>query len=270
MIRRLVFCGLFVAGASFAAQALAQDVMFAYSFEEGSSRQYRVKLSQELAFSGNTMGQIGDFEVTLKCLSVADGVASMELVFDKADMMREMFGNQAADPLADMLVGHGIVFKVDPSGEVSDIAQSGYYDGWDSVQPFVEPLVKGWFPRLPGRAHAPGGTWESSDTEKGADGTDVKVTAHYTYKENKKQGGVDCASVTGDLATEVAGTSVSPMGTFQVEGGGKGKFEFLFDPAARAIVKLKSRMTVDMDLTPRAGGDTVDTSVNYQMERELL
>lgn len=270
MIRRMVYWCLFVAVVLFAAQAMAQEVVFAYGFNAGSSHRYRVKISQEIDFSGNAMGQIGDLEVTVKCLSVADGVASMEMVVDKADVSRQMFGNQAADPVGEMLIGHGVAFKVKAGGEVSDIAQSGYYDGWESIQPFVEPLLKGWYLRLPEKAYPPGGEWEHTDAEKGADGTDVKMTVRYKYKENKKQGGKDCAVVTGDITSEVTGTSISAMGTFKVDGGGKGKFEFLFDPAAGLTVKLKSTMTVDMDLTPAVGGDSVDTSVNYSMERELL
>ena len=270
MFRRSLFVISFLCAASAAGQAAAQDVLFAYKFEAGSSHRYQVKLSQELDFGGNAISQIADLEVTVTCASVSDGKAVMDMTFDKADMMREMFGSQNADPIAEAITGRGVTFTVDATGEVGDIKQSGYYDGWDQIRAFVEPMVKGWYVRLPNQAYAPGAKWDNTDKDKSADGTDVTMISHYQYKENKQLGGRNCASVIGDIESTASGRSISPMGTFDVDGGGKGKAEFLFDPSAQMIVKLKAKMSVDMNLTPAAGGDAVDTSVTYQMERELL
>lgn len=270
MIRRVLFTVISVCGVLMALQASAQEVLFTYKFEAGSSERYRVKLSQELDFGGNAINQISDLEVTLKCLSVTDGKAKMEMIFDKADMMREMFGSQSADPLAEALAKHGVTFIVDQTGDVTDVQQSGAYEHWDQVQSFVEPVVKGWYVMLPNKPYAPGATWEDTHKDKSADGTDVTMITHFKYKENKKEDGRDCASVVGDAQTRASGNSVSPMGTFSVDGGGKGKVEYLFDPVAQIVVKLKAKMNVDMTLTPAAGGDNIGTSVTYQLERELL
>jgi hypothetical protein len=244
--------------------------MFTYAFEAGSSHRYRVKVNQEMDFGGNTMGQIADFEVTVKCASVADGKAAMELTFDKADMSRSMFGNLAADPMAETIVGKSVNYTVDAAGEVTDIKPATYYDGWDQVRQMVESFIESWYVPLPGKAYAPGATWEHSEKDKGAGGMDVAATGTYKFKERKQEGGRDCASVTGEIATELSGQSVNPMGTFTVEGGGKGKSEFLFDPAARLVIKLKSKTDVSMNLTPAAGGDPMEANVVYQIERELL
>jgi hypothetical protein len=60
------------------------------------------------------------------------------------------------------------------------------------------------------------------------------------------------------------------MGAFALTGAGKGKFEFLFDPASAKIVRLKGAMDVDIDMTPEAGGDPMKTAVSNHVEVELL
>lgn len=264
MIRRMVFLVVALVGLSFAAQSAAQEVLFTYEFEAGSSHRYGVKLNQEMDFGGGAMGQIADFEVTVKCLSVTDGKAAMEMKFDKADMSRSMFGNMAADPLAEAIVGVAVLYTVDNTGEVTDIKQSGYSEAWDQLQPFVEPLVKNWYVPLPGKAHAPGAGWEQTKKDKGAGGMDVSTTATYKFKEMKKQGARECAAVNCTTESVLSGQSTNAMGTFSVDGDGKGKVEFLFDPAARLIVKLKANMSVDMQLNDSPA------AVTYQLERELL
>ena len=141
MFKRVLFLVVTLCVAAFAAQALAQEVMFAYSFEAGSSNRYSVKLSQQVDFGGNEMGQFADLEVTVKCVSVNEGSAVMEMTFDKADISRSMLGNQMSDPVAEVLATKALTFSVSPTGEVTDIKQSGYYDGWEQMRVFVEPVV---------------------------------------------------------------------------------------------------------------------------------
>ena len=270
MFKRVLFLVVTLCVAAFAAQALAQEVMFAYSFEAGSSNRYSVKLSQQVDFGGNEMGQFADLEVTVKCVSVNEGSAVMEMTFDKADISRSMLGNQMSDPVAEVLATKALTFSVSPTGEVTDIKQSGYYDGWEQMRVFVEPVVKAWYVRLPGKKYAPGAEWNQKNTEKGSDGADVAMDIKYKYKENKKQGNRDCAVVTGDVATEVSGQSTTPMGPYKVAGHGKGKAEFMFDTAKTEIAKLKSKMSIDMDLTPVSGGDTTKANISYELQRELL
>ena len=54
------------------------------------------------------------------------------------------------------------------------------------------------------------------------------------------------------------------------DGKGKGKFEMYFDPVASVIVKLKASMDIKMDLIPESGGDAVETTINYSLERQLI
>jgi hypothetical protein len=239
-------------------------VLFAYGFEAGSSHRYRVKLNSEMDFSGNSIGQIAEFEVTVKCDSVTDGKAAMEMTFDKADMSRTMFGNIAADPMAETIVGKAVTYTVDANGEVSDIKPSGYYEGWDQMQPFVEPLVKSWYVPLPGKAYAPGAEWEQTRKDTGMGGMDVATTAQFKFKEMKKEDGRECASVVCDATSTLSGKAVTAMGTFETAGEGKSKIEFLFDPAARLVARLKTKLNFEMDLNQTAAITT------YQLERELL
>jgi hypothetical protein len=271
MIRRLVFCCMFVAAASLAVQASAQEVLFAYGFEAGSSNRYRVKLSQEMEFGAGAMGQFGDFEVTVKCVSVTDGKASMEMTFDKADMSRTMFGNMSSDPTSEAMVGKSAVYTVDASGEVSDFKPGGSYAEWDQIQQISQAIVESsWYVTLDGRKASPGESWDASRKDTAPGGVEVASTGTYKFKEMKKEKGRDCASVVLESTNVLSGQTSNPMGTFDVTGEGKGKFEFLFDAAQRMIVRLKTRSEAKMSLTAPGGGDPQEVSVVVQVERELL
>jgi hypothetical protein len=267
---RMVLGIVALVGLSFATRAVADDVVFAYVFEEGVSHSYRVKMNQEMDFSGNAMGQIADLEVTVKCMSVTEGKASMVMTINEADMSREMFGNTAADPLAEAVLGRSVAYSVDATGAVSDIAQEGYYEGWDQISGFVEPLLKAWYVRLPGKAYAVGAEWTDTHRDKGSGGMDTETESTYKFKESKKEKGRDCAIVAGSVTTLLGGKSANPMGTYNVDGEGSGRVEFSFDVSAHLIVKLKAKMNIGMELTPAVGGDTVDANISYQVERELL
>ncbi|HEU4364261.1 MAG TPA: hypothetical protein VFT13_02230, partial [Candidatus Krumholzibacteria bacterium] len=97
-----------------------------------------------------------------------------------------------------------------------------------------------------------------------AGGMDMATTARFKFKEMKKEDDRNCASVVCDAVSALSGQSANAMGTFSVDGEGKGKIEFLFDPAAHLIARLKTKMGFEMQLN-----DT-PAIVTYQMERELL
>ncbi len=271
MNRSVVLAVMAILVVGFALPAAAQEVTFAYGFTEGTKLRYRVKLNQELDFGGNAMGQIADLQVTVTCKSAAEGKYGMEMTFDKADMSRQMFGNLSSDPIAEAMIGKSVSYQVDSAGEVSDIKPVGYYEEWERMEQFVTMVVENWYVHLPGKAFAPGGTWDHAQKDKGDGGMDVATTTLYKFKESKKEGGRNCAVVTGDIATDLSGQSATGMGTFDVKGGGKGKIEFSYDPEARLVVKLKARMDVKTEMSPTSGGgNATSVNVTYQLERALL
>jgi hypothetical protein len=271
MLKRTVLAMVALLALASVLPSMAADVIFMYKFEAGTSERYRIKLNQETDFGSGAMGQIADFEVTLKCVSVTDGKAAMEMTFDKVDISREMFGNISSDPVADMVVGKTLAYTVDADGNVSDTAPSPYFDGWEQVQGFLEPLAEGWYMNLPGKPVAVGGSWDHSKQDKGVGGMDVATTEHFTFKEMKKEAGRECALVVGEVETALSGESSNQMGSFAVSGGGKGKFEMFYDTAANKVIKLKGKMDVEAELTPSAGAaNAVTANTTYQMERVLL
>ena len=99
----------------------------------------------------------------------------------------------------------------------------------------------------------------------------ITTSGVYSFKEIKNEKTRQCAKVKADISQEFEGTSSTPMGSFNAVGEGKGEYEFLFDPSDSAIVKLKGKHEVKMDMTPESGkGDDVETTVNIEIERELL
>ncbi len=273
MTRHLVRLFVAVAFVAGAVSAFAEDtVMFAYHFEAGSSNRYRVKFNQDADIGGNAMGQIADLQVTLKCTAVDGDKHTMQMVFDKVDVSRQMMDNMMADPAAEKLVGHSVTFMVTGLGEVSDVKPDGYFDGWDQIQQFIEPVVEGWYVHMPGKAYPVGGEWsDNGQKEKGVGGMDVVTNAHFKFKEKKSEGGRECAFVTSEIENILSGISTTAMGAYKVEGGGKGKFEFFFDPKTTLLVKFKGKMDVQMKLAPESGSASVmESNVTYQIERELL
>ncbi|HEX5131209.1 MAG TPA: hypothetical protein VFX92_01850 [Candidatus Krumholzibacteria bacterium] len=271
MFKRMMVATLAVLVTASAIPVFAADVMFAYGFAPGSSERYGVKMNQETDFGSGAMGQIADFEVTVKCISVADGKAAVTMTFDKVDISREMFGNIAPDASGEAIVGKTIACTVDASGEVTDIKPSPYFDGWEQVQNMLEPIVEGWYLNMPGKTVAPGGTWDSTRKDTGMGGMDVTSTGTFTFKEMKKEAGRECALVIADIATTLSGHMTNQMGDFEVAGNGKGKFDVYFDPASGTVIKLKGKTEVEANLSPSTGGDNaVTVNTTYQIERTLL
>lgn len=255
-----------------AATAVAQEVSFAYRFEPGTAERYRVKLNQEVEMGSIAVGNLADMEVSLKCVSGAEGKYAMQMTFDKVDVSSSMMGTVTPSPLGEQLMGQSITFDVDASGDVSHIKPVGTFEAWDTAKQLVEPVVDSWYVYLPSKPVAVGGTWKKDgEKETQSSGTETVTNASYAFKAMRKEKGRDVAVLEQLLDTDIGGMTATPMGTFAVAGGGKGKFEILFDPAKSRVVKLKGKVDLAMDMTPQAaGGDVVKTVVTNHVERDLL
>ncbi len=257
--------------AAISAPALADDVMFAYKFEPGTTERYAVKLAQEVTMGEMALNNIADLEVTIKCVAAKDGKYSMELKFDKVDISMTMMGNTSTSPLGEQMTGQSIMFTADAGGDVSDVTPVGSFESWPTAQSVVKPIVVNWYPHLPNKAVAVGGTWEKmGEKDKDPTGTETTTNATFKFKEVKKEKGHDVAVVEQVLDSVMGGTATTPMGVYTVAGTGKGKGEFSFDPAKARVVRVKGKMDVNMDMTPQASGDLVKTIVTNQLERTLL
>lgn len=251
--------------------AVAQEVTFAYKFEPGASERSRVKLNQEVTMGQMAVSNIADMEVTVKCVSTAEGKYAMEMKFDKVDVSMSMMGNTSASPLGEQITGQTISFTADANGNVTDVKPVGVFDAWDSASQLVTPVVEGWYPHLPNKAVAVGGQWEKKgEKESDASGTETLTNASFKFKEIKKDKGGDVAVVEETLDTAITGNSATPMGTYAVMGAGKGKTEFAFDPAKSRVARIKGKIDIEMDMTPQSGGDPVKTVVINHVERNVL
>ena len=265
--RMIVVAAMIVLLAAVGATA-GDDVMFAYSFNAGTSNDYKVSFNQEIDMSGMAFSTIGDFEITEKCIAVTDTAASMEIVFTKVEASAMMFGQMQDDPTGGKLVNQAIAFKVTPEGKVTDIAPAGYLEGWEQLQQVVKPVIESAYIHMPNKSVAMGTGWTHND-DSGEEGMVVKSAYDFVFNEMKKENDRNCAQVEGTLKSTFAGSLPMPMGEMEADGNGKGKVKALFDPKAQMIVTLEVSSENKIDMVPVGGGDTQEMTVNFEMKRTL-
>lgn len=270
MLRKLWVAGVFIVVMVGIATA-AGDVMFSYKFKPGATEKYRLKINTEMEMSGMGMSQIADMTVTVTCQSVAEGMHDMTLTFDKVETSNVIGGNMQADPSAAKMIGKTVMFKVDPHGAVTEITPAADFAAWSEVQQAVEPTLKNWYIYMPDKAVAVGGEWKRENYhDASASGSEYTSTEHFKFREMKNEKGTDVAVVDENVTTKVGGQTDTPMGSFDLSGTGKGKFEFYFNPATGTITRFKGQMDTDIDMTPQSGGDSMKTSVSNHIERQLI
>ncbi len=246
-----------------------EEVFLGYKFEEGYSKDYKVKFNQEVDFGGFAFSQIIDMEVTEKCVGTEEDLYLMEMIFNKVDAARIQFDKMVEDPNGERLVGQTVTFKVDSHGVTSEMRPAGYIEGWDQMKKVVETVVDNWYGYLPNEVVARGGKWSKADEPEEESGMIVEGTADYVFEEVKKEKGTLCAKIKAKLKNKLSGTQDTPAGTMNVEGGGSGDLEFYFCTETSTIVKYKVKVEMKMDMTPESGGDTTETTVNVVMERKV-
>lgn len=269
MMRRMLLTGIMLA--CVAGNAAAADVMFGYKFAPGQTERYRLKLNTEVTTAGMDVSQKADMTVKVTCASAAKGSYAMSLVFEKVDATNTVAGTPQADPTASRMVGKSVNFMVDGSGNVSDITPGPGFDVWPAVQQVVEPTLKNWYVYLPAKAVPVGGKWKRENHRDTASSGAAYVTNEYfTFRQSAQEHGHDLAIVDQDVTTAVTGSSETPLGVFKLAGGGKGKFEFAYNPATRVIQRFKGTMDTAIDMTPQSGGLAMKTTVANHIERDLL
>jgi hypothetical protein len=246
------------------------SAMLSYDFDEGHNQDYKVKFTQETFFGTYSSSVFADMEITEKCAGITeDGKFRMEVIFNKVESSMMWMDKMQDSKMGDALMGQSVAFVVDGHGEVDDLKALGYIESWRQFEGSIKQLVKGFYPYLPGKEISKGENWEDSK-ETDEEGMHVTSNAVYTFKEMKEEKGRNCARVESEVETGIGGVSSTPMGEYKAEGSGEGGGEFFFDPAEGIIVKIKEKIEIKMDMTPVSGGDAVETTVSFQIERELL
>jgi len=247
------------------------EVMFAYSFEEGYKQAYKVKFTREIDAGFFTASMFADLSVTEKCIGVEDGKFKMEIVFDEVEASLSFGGNIQDAKISEALTGQAVFYTVDANGEVDDISAATFIENFAQLsEQLVEPVIESGYAYLPVAEVALGGTWNpDEETETTDEGLEIATTGEFTFKEMKEQSGRSCAYVEGKMENIISGSAQSPQGPATAEGKGEGKFKLFFDPSTRTIVKLKGSMDFNMDLRPDGGGDAISTVVGFTMEREV-
>jgi hypothetical protein len=246
-----------------------EEVFLGYSFSEGYEQHYKVKFNQEVDFGGFAFSQLIDMKVTEKCLGTEDSLYLMEMTFDEVESARMQFDKMVDDPMGENLTGHTVTFKVDKFGETSEIKPTGYIEGWQQMQKIVEAVVNNWYAYLPNESVAEGGGWSKIDEPQEDAGMRTEGKSDYEFKEVKKEKGRQCAKIEARSENLVKGKQQTQMGAMDVEGNGKGEVEFYFCTESSTIIKYKAKVEMKMDMTPEAGGDVTETTVNIVMEREV-
>ena len=250
--------------------AANDTAMFTYDFDEGHNQDYKVKFTQETFFGTFSSSVFADMEVTEKCVGTTeDGKFEMEMTFNKVESSMMWMDKMQPSTMGDELTGQSISFVVDSHGEVDDIKALGYIESWRQFEGSVNQLVNGFYPYLPGKEISKDEEWENS-TESDEEGMHVTSNAVYKFSEMKEEKGRNCAKIEVEIETGIGGINSTPMGEYQTEGSGEGEGEFYYDPADGIVVKIKEKIEIKMDMTPVSGGDAVETTVTFQVERELL
>jgi len=247
------------------------EVMFAYSFEEGQTQAYKVKFSREIDAGFFTASMFADLSVTDKCIGVEDGKFKMEMVFDAVDASLSFGGNIQDAKISEALTGQAVFYTVDVNGEVEDIAAATFIENFEQLnEQLIKPVIESGYAYLPAAAISLGGTWNPDDeVEKTNEGLEIATTGEFLFKEMKEEMGRNCAYVEGSMENLISGSTQSPQGAATATGKGEGKFKLFFDPKTSTIVKLKGSMDFNMELQPDAGGDSIETIVGFTMEREI-
>lgn len=244
-------------------------VMMAYGFAKGYTQNYQVKFNQEVDFGGFAMSQIVDMDVTESCTGKEDSLYLMTLTFNKVESGRMQGDNMVDDPMGANLTGHSITFKVDATGDTSDMRADGYIEGWPQMSKVIQNLIDNWYAYLPNKTLKIGEEWAEPNEPKKEGGLNIVSTASYKIKEKKKEKDCECAKVEGETKNDITGTQETSMGTMNVTGTGKGSVEFYFCMKNSSIVKYKAKVDMKMEMTPDGGGDTNESSIGFSMEREV-
>jgi hypothetical protein len=250
----------------------AEDgVYFAYEFSEGYVQQHKVGFKQEMFWGTFSRSAIIDMEITEKCVGVTDdGLFQMELVFDKVEASIMMYDKLQESGIGDNLTGQTISFTVDKFGETNDVRAVGYIDSWSQMEQLVTELANQFYVYLPAENHSEGEEWERTD-ERDERGMNITEMWNYKFDKVEEKMGRKCAKVKAEVEYGIGGMTTTPGGDVNMEGEGDGKYEFYYDPAEKLVVKMKGSVEVNSDMTPVSGnGDTIKSTISYEIDRELL
>ncbi len=248
-----------------------EPVLFAYVMEEGQAESFKVKFSQETDLGFFMLSFFVDMEVTERCIK-ADSVGyTMEMTFDKVEASRLFQEKMTQDPMSNNLTGARVTYRVDRHGEVTDIKATGYIEGWSQAERVIKPIIESGYAYLPDREVAAGGEWgKDAEIDTTDAGLEITTTSKFKFKETKKEKGRQCAKVEGRVQNIIGGETDTPQGLMAANGEGKGKFEIFFDVATHTVIKLKASMDIKMDLVPQSRGDTIETTISYSLQREIM
>jgi hypothetical protein len=248
-----------------------EKIYFGYEFSEGHSQQYKVKFKMEMFWGTFSQSTIVDLELTEKCLGeTEDGAFKMEIVFDKVDASVMMFDRMQETGIGEALTGQTVSFVLDKFGETDDVTAMGYIESWNQVEGQIKAIIDQMYVYLPDKPYGKDEKWEHTD-EKDEDGLNITARWEYTFEEWKEEKGRECAKVKAEAELGIGGVQTTPGGDYTVEGEGDGEYEFYFDRVDKIIVKMKGGIEIKSDMSPvSGGGDKVESTVLYDIEKELL
>jgi len=126
------------------------EVMFAYTFEEGYKQAYKVKFTREIDAGFFTASMFADLSVTEKCIGVEEGKFKMEMVFDEVDASLSFGGNIQDAKISEALTGQAVFYTVDANGEVEDISAATFIENFAQLsEQLVEPVIESGYAYLP-------------------------------------------------------------------------------------------------------------------------
>lgn len=246
-----------------------ESVRFSYLFRQGSEQAYKISFNQDIDAGAFTMNRFADFQVVEKCVAVSDSNSTMEMTFVKVESSRRFGETLQDDKMGTDLTGKKVRYTVNADGGVDNVTSVGYIEGWSKMTQILTPVIESGYVFLPDTNIAVGNSWDRKNfTQKVGGGLSSVTSVEFLFKEMKKEKGRECARVTGNRHSTMAGKLQLGAKSADASGKSTGKFEFYFDPATSMIVKLKSKVEATIALTDDEG-QAHESTFSYNIEREI-
>jgi hypothetical protein len=228
-------------------------------------------------FYGTNYVILIEAEITESCVEVmGDTAYRMEVVFDEVSSSMRVNDDLMPNNFDEAFKGQTITYKVDKSGEVSDVKAKSYIEGWRQFGQTVIDVMNGCYPQLPDRAIKAGDKWDEEETENPKDNPGLEVVSKISYevKGMKKEKGHECAEIVAKSESTFQGVATSPGGEMDTEGKSKSEAEFCFDISGGSVVMFKVKTETDAKMVKKAsspGGKDEESELHrsYEIKKEL-
>jgi hypothetical protein len=245
------------------AKAEKQVFYAGYGFEPGETNRFKLEFNQEMEIRGSSRISLIDMEITEKCVEALDDTLfKMEVTIDKLEASFRRNDNLLDNDIGDDISGQTFTFDLTPKGDTRNLEPKGFIENEKKVVGLLEQMLRIAYPELPDSDVAVGTEWKLEGVRSGGAESEMETEYEATYiaEGEKKIKGRKCYKIKIKIDAYVHGRMTNDNAEVIIDGTGKGEAEMYFDAEGKKVMKLKSRM--ELDLT------AIDASRSAAAERE--